>query len=219
VVQRVVVYKEHHVKEKLFTVALFVGGVGLCVGLSGLAQQGQPSQPPRPANPTPHPATPKGPDGPGTPIHPALPPGPTNPTTPMNPKDPTNPSNTNGPNGPNKAVPGSARSARPFVFQNPTDEARFNEGTQKLVRMEQRFDQSNQTLLKRLGEIRQMSPEKQSASTMDLLQQMLKSQTEMQQYLVSSRSLWTGDVDAAAQATEEAVPAQQLVNPQNNSPR
>jgi hypothetical protein len=56
-------------------------------------------------------------------------------------------------------------------------------------------------MLKRLGEIRQMSPERQSGATMELLQQMLRNQAELQQYLVQARSAWTGDVMVEGEST------------------
>lgn len=187
-----------------------IGLVGICVGLTplGLAWQSQPTQPrsARPVNPQPD--------------RPVLPPSPTNPDPPASPGngDPTNPAHPAAPNTPANPAgnrPGSGRMSRPFAFANPADEARFNEGAQRLVRLEQRSERAHQELMKRLGEIRQMSPERQSAATMDLLQQMLKAQAEMQQYLVSSRSLWTGDIDAPAQGIDEPAP----VNPQQGVPK
>ncbi len=205
---------------KRYSAAVAFGIAGLCVGLIplGIAQQ---SQPVRPVNPKPQPVAPTVPDT-SSPRQLVVPPGATNPAPPINPNDPTtsdrarNSNNLPDPNNPNQMRP---RNARPFAFQNPTDEARFNEGSQRLVRMEQKCDQSNQMLLRRLGEIRQMSPERQSVSTMDLLQQMLKSQSDMQQYLVSSRAMWTGDVELSGQTTDGApVPATQDQQPATQQP-
>jgi len=241
-------------KLNRYSVATLVAIAGLCGGLIplGIAQQSQPAQPsnpsPRPSNPSPRPANPSPrPSEPGSPsTTPPSQPGATGPTSPSNPNDPAspnranNPNNPNDPNNPNRNNQPAQRNARPFAFQNPTDEARFNDGSQKLVRMEQKFEQSNQMLLKRLGEIRQLSPERQSAQTLDLLQQILKSQSEMHQYLVSSRALWTGDIDAAGQSTDaengsgdsyqrpalqkpaiqqQPVNPRQPVNPPTNPPR
>ncbi|MEK6701890.1 MAG: hypothetical protein AABZ53_06480 [Planctomycetota bacterium] len=187
-----------------------IGLAGVCAGLAplGLAWHSQPTQPQpaRPVNPQPD--------------RPVVPPSrasPNPPDTPANPGTPTNPANPATPNAPTTPAgnrPGPSRMSRPFAFENPADEARFNEGTQRLVRLEQRSEHTNQELTKRLGEIRKMSPERQSAATMELLQQMLKAQAELQQYLVSSRSLWTGDIDAPARATDDPA----LVNPHQGVP-
>lgn len=98
------------------------------------------------------------------------------------------------PNNPDPARRLITRNPRPFSLQNPTDEARFSEGSKRLVRLEEKMAKTNLDLLKRLSDVRQLSPDKQSAATMDLLQKILKSQTETQRYLVYSRSMWTGDV-------------------------
>ncbi|MCX5689587.1 MAG: hypothetical protein NTV94_07355 [Planctomycetota bacterium] len=187
--------------------AIVMGIAGLCVGFIplGNAQPGQPTQPP--SNPQ-QPAAPKAPPANNPPVQPVVPPGTKTPNTPVNPNTPSDSYRTKAlsdvadPNTPDRLKQPKNRNMRPFAFQNPTDEVRFNDASQKLVRMEQRSEQSNLLLLKRLGEIRRMSPDRQSESTMDLLQQMLKSQTDMQQYLVSSRALWTGDVDLSGQPTD-----------------
>lgn len=106
---------------------------------------------------------------------------------------------------PNQEVTANGlRYQRPFVLQNPQAEGRFTDSARRLVALEQRMARSNQDLLKRLGEVRTLTPERQSAALFDLVQQMLQDQAETHQYLVLSRSAWTGDLESAqteAQAT------------------
>lgn len=196
-------------------VAALIGVSGLCAGLLPTISAQTPSQPPRPSNPQPRPIDPKSPSQPGSPTQPPLPPGPTNPTTPANPNDPTNPSSPNNPALPSKLNQPANRNARLFAFQNPADEARFNEACQRLVRMEQKLDRSQQDQLRRLGEIRQMSAERQGPATMELMQQLLKTQADLQQYLISSRTLWTGDIDVGQSTDDPSRPVApaQIQNP------
>ncbi len=86
------------------------------------------------------------------------------------------------------------RASRPFNFQSPQSEAIFNDGVQRLMRDEQRFTQTTDEHLRRLGEVRGMTGERQTAALLDLVQQLLISNKEFQQYIVRSRSLWTGDM-------------------------
>jgi hypothetical protein len=85
------------------------------------------------------------------------------------------------------------RFARPFVFQSPAAESRFAESSNRLVNMEQRLDQTNQDLIKRLGQARSFTGERQNAALLDLLQQMLLDNAEMHRYLIQSRLAWTGE--------------------------
>ena len=51
---------------------------------------------------------------------------------------------------------------RPFAFQSPDFEGRFNQSTRRLALMEQRMQRSHEDLLKRLGEARQLSGERRA---------------------------------------------------------
>ncbi|MFA6044059.1 MAG: hypothetical protein WC718_03665 [Phycisphaerales bacterium] len=183
---------------------MMIAGSVLALGMIPLtlAWQPAPSQPTQPGQQPVQPGQQPGqPNQPGQ-NNPPQQPGQTNPDSPSTPRTPGTPLDPNqvnpNNNDPRNVSPpnqnGTTQNGRLFSFQNPADEARFNQGAQRLVRMEEKMNESNQALLKRLGEVRAMAPERQTAATMDLLQQILRNQTEMNQYLVNQRSLWTGDV-------------------------
>ena len=90
-------------------------------------------------------------------------------------------------------APGETRPQRPFTFQSPQAEARFIESSKRLVQMEQRMQRSNQELLRRLGEARSLSGDRQSNAVMELLQQFLADQADVQRYLIQARAAWSGD--------------------------
>ncbi len=179
---------------------------------------------PRPANSQPRPANPQPPasNSPGavqpTPIpnQPTTPPTPT--TTPpggVNPNNPNgvNPNTVTLPNG-TVVVPvpatgtGLGRYERPFAFQSPNVESRFVESSHRLVALESRLTVSNQALLKRLGDVRTQSPEKQMAGLMDVVQQMLLDQAQLENYLVQARTAWSGEMPGvAADDSAAATPA------------
>lgn len=181
---------------------------------------GTPAQAPGPKNPVPSPNQP----GDKTPIE--RPPAPTSPpsdggTEPVNPNAPgqpqqpgqpgqTNPNNPNNPNGVPANETALEREARlrratgPFTFTNAQAQSAFNDNVQNLLRMERRMDESRRTLLKRLGDVRQLPPERQSAATLDLLQQILQENESMQSYLVRSRTSWTGEVEYAGDPATNA---------------
>lgn len=155
-----------------------------------------PTPPPPPAQPD----TPQNPDAPGAPGTPAAP-GRDDPGAPGQPVQPGSgaPGDPNGvsPNVPRPSSVAGARAMRPFAFQSPELEGRFSESTRRLVVMEERLDKSNADLMKRLGDVRTMAPEKQNAALMDLMQQVLMQQKALHQYLVTARTGWTGDFDMA----------------------
>lgn len=195
------------------------------------AQQGTPSAAPKPANTQPAPtnsqpdpanAQPRPTNNPGTvqpqvvPNRPATPAGqqPVNgqPTTIIGPNGQpvvVVPNGTSGTNGSGTVVTGTGRGRyeRPFMFQTPGIEARFTENSRRLIGLETRLATSNQMLLKRLGEVRTLPPEKQTAALADIMQQMLMEQAQMQKYLVMARTAWTGDLEGPpAEMSEENVP-------------
>lgn len=193
---------------------------------------GTPAQAPGPKNPVPSPNQP----GDKTPIErppaPTSPPSdggtePVNPNAPGQPQQPGQPGQTN-PNDPNNrnAVPANEtalerearlrRASGPFAFANPQAQTAFNDNVQNLMRMERRMDESRRVLLKRLGDVRQLPPERQSAATLDLLQQILQENESMQSYLVRSRTSWTGEVEYAGEPATN--PGQQEAGANNGTP-
>lgn len=194
------------------TAGMTLTGVSAWNTIDEVWQPGQPSKQPSPRNPTPRPQNPQ--------------PGPQNPQPrPQNPQpDPQNPiPDPNSPGAPNEQPdrPGDQndrqrnangnRNLRPFAFQSPDMEGRLRLSTRRLVQMEQRMQRSQEDLLKRLGEARQLSGERQSTALFDVIQQLLKDQADMQRYLVQSRTTWTGDfddadVDPEAPAVDEPAP-------------
>jgi len=178
-------------------------------GLLMLGQGGQPSGAPRPTNPVAPPANsqPRPSSAPG-----ATQPTPPTPTTPPAPTEDQPATATPVVVQPG-TVPGSvivvgARSDRPFTFASPGAEVRFVENSRRLAVQEQKMTKSNQDLLKRLGEVRSLPPERQNAALFELLQQMLMEQQQLHQYLTSSRSSLTGDLETTANtATPAAIPS------------
>lgn len=158
-----------------------------------------PTPPPPPAQPD----APQNPDAPGTPAAP----GRDDPGAPGQPVQPGSgaPGDPNGvsPNVPRPSASAGARALRPFALQSPELEGRFSESTRRLVVMEERLDKSNADLMKRLGDVRTMAPEKQNAALMDLMQQVLMQQKMLHQYLVTARTGWTGDFDMATADTRK----------------
>jgi len=100
------------------------------------------------------------------------------------------------------------RFVRPFSFQSPQAEGQFNQSSKRLLAMEQRMERSNQELLRKLGEARQLSGDKQNTALMDILQQVLQDRAMIQQYLVHSRGLWTGDLPRVEETEGSAADGQ-----------
>lgn len=159
------------------------GGVGAYVS----AQPGQPSEPARQNDP-----------------------GRTNPSQPgkTNPSDPgrTNPGNqpgdrTNQPGDTNRYPQPADRAGqkhqRPFAFQNPGMESRFNESGRRLLALERRMADSNRDLMQKLSQARSMTGPAQQQAVLDLLQDILQEHQAMHGYLVQARTGWTGDLDAS----------------------
>jgi hypothetical protein len=97
------------------------------------------------------------------------------------------------------------RAERPFTFASPQAEARFNQSVQRLTALETRMNTANQNLLKRLGDLRTQSPDRQGAGMADLVQQMLLDQAEMQKYMVQARSIWTGNLEGIDSFGDEGL--------------
>lgn len=162
------------------------------------------SQPPAPTNPVP-PATNPTPR-PANPLPRPQQPVPSRPGDRNNPAQPSSqpPVQDRGSTPTDQNAGARSRAERPFAFQSPDMETRFNEGTQRLLRMEQRMARANEEQLRRLGEIRTLPADRQNAALYDLLQQVLRDQAETQRYLVASRSLWTGDVSSSGEMDQAA---------------
>jgi hypothetical protein len=173
------------------------------------SQGGQPSEQPRPSNPQPRPAGP----GSAVPINTA----PSDPVTQVPIPPNTQPGQVivqpgqGGTVGVGVIHQGSgtvvtgvdSRYQRPFAFQSPAYESRFTESSHRLVAMEQRLARSNQDLMKRLGEARALTGERQTTAMFDVLQHMLRDQAAMNQYLVRSRTAWSGEIDGAVPFAED----------------
>ncbi len=134
---------------------------------------------------------------------------------------PLSPNDVNGPT----TIGGSSRNLargvnRPFGFQSPRSEARFNTMTQRLTTMEARMDKSNQDVLRRVGEARQLTGERQNRALLDLLQSMVQDRSDLQRYLVQSRSTWTGDdfEESGTNAPTDEQPAEPVQPNQPNQP-
>lgn len=156
--------------------------------------QGTPSRQPEPKNSQPRPRNtqpaPKNPTP--RPENQNPQPEPNSPGSPGAPGDRTErPTDTRD----NARTPANARNLRSFALQSPDMEGRFNIGARRLVQMEQRMQRSQEDLLKRLGEARQLSGERQTTALFDVIQQMMKDQADLQRYLIQSRTMWTGDLD------------------------
>ena len=167
-----------------------LGSAWLMGAQPGSSQPGTPSKQPAPKNPSPRPQP--------RPTQPNQPNQPNQPTQPATPGTPDGNPNVNTPlerNDPNAPINRQARVARPFMFQTPQSEAAFNQSVQQLLRSEQRLEQNNQTLLRRLGEVRQMPADRQNAAMFDLVQQLLLQQQEQLKLMALTRTAFTGDVD------------------------
>lgn len=207
--------------KRTTTLALVAGLAIASIGSWNLlsAQQGVPSQPgtpskpapptnpqPRPANPIPDPSQPQprpadpipgtDPKRPDQPANPPVQP----PESPVRPDQPDRPADPDRPVAPGR-VDRSDRYMRPFAFQSPQYEVRFNQSTTRLLTIEQRLLRTQQDMLKRLGDVRQLSGERQLTGLFDLVQEMLKQHGELTQYLIQSRTAWSGELDSPAPIT------------------
>jgi hypothetical protein len=92
---------------------------------------------------------------------------------------------------------------RPFTFQSPQAEVRFNQATGRIQQLEQRLEVSNTDLLRRLGEVRQLTGERQTMALLDLMQRVLQDRVQLHQYLVQSRAIWSGDMGSNAVSADD----------------
>lgn len=186
--------------------------LAVCGGVAWVEAQNQPGQPSQPSQNDPGRTNPNqpgktNPNDPGR-TNPNQPgrtnpndPGRTNPNDPGR-TDPGNPSRTTlQPGGERNNQPGDRmnqpglRSQRPFAFQSPDMETRFNESGRRLVGLERRMEDNNRELMRKLSEARSMTGAQQNQAVLDILQQMLQEQQQLHQYLVQARTGWTGDIE------------------------
>jgi hypothetical protein len=238
-----------HIMKKILNrtlTAAAVSGLFPFVGMANLpieaqysliGQPGQPSQAPRPTNP--QPGTPSQAPRPTNPQpgQPSEAPRPSNPNsvpprpTPPGTNEPVQPGTDTRDNQPVRPIEiddgrdgtrtsnNGMRYTRPFAFQIPEGEARFNESARRLVTMEEKLDRTNQDLLRRLGEVRSMPADRQNAAILDLLQQVLLHNKSTQQYLVHARTAWAGEFEMEnADDLQNSDGARQLDGRQNRQP-
>lgn len=118
--------------------------------------------------------------------------------SPRQPAQPAQPADPNQSNQPNQSADPN-RYTGPFMFQSPQNQTAFEQRMQDLLRMEQQFDTRRTELLRRLGEARAMTGERRLDALADVLQQVILDQEQMQQYLIASRTTWTGEATLANQ--------------------
>lgn len=172
--------------------AVLVTMLAVCGGAGGVAwvnaQPGQPSEPPRQNDPGR-----TNPSQPGR-TNPSQP-GQTNPNQPGQ-TNPNQPGRTNPTLQPGDRLnqPGT-RNQRPFAFESPAMESRFNEQGRRLVAMERRMEESNREIMRKLSDARSLTGQQQNQAVLDILQQIVQEHQSLHQYLVQARTGWTGDLD------------------------
>ena len=80
--------------------------------------------------------------------------------------------------------------------------------------MEGKLTRANEDLLKRLGDVRSLPAERQNAALYDLLQQMIRDNATLHQYLVQSRTAWSGELDFPQETDPDR---ERRSNPTSNS--
>ncbi|MCC6676381.1 MAG: hypothetical protein IT436_04490 [Phycisphaerales bacterium] len=167
--------------------------LAVCGGAGGVAWvQAQPGQPSEPAKQND--------------------PGKTNPNQPgkTNPNDPgrTNPYKQPGDRNAQPGDRTGMKNQRPFAFQSPDAETRFNESGRRLVAMERRMGDSNRELMRKLSEARSMTGPQQNQAMLDLMQQILQEHQQLHEYLVQARTGWTGDLEGMDTLQRDGTDAQ-----------
>lgn len=106
----------------------------------------------------------------------------------------------------------------PFTFMSPQSRTGFDTRTQRLARMEDRLTQRSDELIRRLGEVRQLSPERRDDAMMDLMQQILLDQRRLMLYLKQSRTTWSGETMSTSATGEERMTPGMNPNSPNSNP-
>jgi hypothetical protein len=180
-------------------------------GAFALAQNTQPS----PSTPRPQPVSPTTPTSPTNPVQP------TNPNSPSNPNNPANPANPNvNPPGqpiepPMTRQPGDltgAHNQRLFMLETG-QEARFNEFSTRLTRLDQQLTASNDQLMRELGDARQAGDTNARVDKLaSILQKSLQQNRQLQAEVSEIRMALTG----TGASTTPGAPG---VNPPTTTPR
>ena len=220
---------------------VLAGTIGL-IGVNNAANQpgtpapkppAQPNPTPRPTNPTPsQPSLPEQPQPPvpSQPSQPAQPqdPIPTQPAAPGQPQQPV-PAQPGTPGQPQQPVPKQPGTVRPTgpldrnrlenrrLFKLDADnlEGRLNETAGRLGRLEKQITQNNQELLRRLGEVRQMSGDRRAEGLAEVLQGVLQEQARLQEQLVQMRTAIVGDIPDETVTPGAARPGEAPQTPTN----
>ncbi len=94
------------------------------------------------------------------------------------------------------------RFIRPFALANPQDTARIDQAVERLERREQRMIQSNEATMAQLANLRNMRGDELTGGLLNTLQQLLKDQQDIGEYLVDARGVWTGDMSTPQATTD-----------------
>lgn len=217
--------------------AIVAGGLGSSIVQPGVPAPKPPAQPnPTPRQPTipgrPQEPVPAQPSQPGQPQQPApeqpnIPgqpqqPVPAQPGTPGQPQQPL-PAQPGTPGQPQAPLPGQPGVVRPngtrlenrrlFKLDADNLEGRLNETSARLVRLERQIAQTNQELLRRLGEARQLTGERKLDGIAEVLQGVLQEQARFQDHISQIRTAMMGEAPEDALAPGAPRPGETTQNP------
>lgn len=114
----------------------------------------------------------------------------------------------------------SQRFKSPFAVDSNIDARDWNRRVSTLTDAERRLESANADRLRRLGEVRGMSGERQSQALVELLQDVLRDQAQMQAYFRDSRMLWSGDNSTqVTQRTDNQPNQNDRMDPSQRTPR
>jgi hypothetical protein len=116
------------------------------------------------------------------------------------------------------AAPGTAQPAnrRFFAFASPEMEPQFNQAATQLARTESQLTESNQRLLKQLGQARSLQGDRRSEAFAEVMQGTLQQNAMLLQQMQELRTLLTGqltDPNAPAGTTPGASTPARTTNP------
>ncbi|GEM_PF-1644908 len=92
---------------------------------------------------------------------------------------------------------------RPFALSNPQDTARVDQAVERLTRLESRLAQSNEARLTQFAGLRSLRGDELTTGLLSTLQQMLRDQQVMGEYLTEARSVWSGDMSGAQAQSDQ----------------
>lgn len=103
------------------------------------------------------------------------------------------------------------RFMRPFALTNPQETARIDQAVERLQRREQRIAQANKAAIANVATLRNLRGDDLTTGLVNTLQQLLKEQQAIGEYLVDARSVWTGDMSSPhASADRNAARTQRM---------